>query len=242
MKFKDKVVLVTGSSKGIGKAIALAFAKEGAKVVINYNKSEKEANEVLEQINKLSSGIVIRCDVSKEKAVKDMIKSIMKNYGRIDILINNAGHYIDGDEWNGSSKIWKETFEQNIIPALNVSKYVAEVFIAQKSGAIVNISSRYSLSGVYDSIAYSASKAGIANITQAYSKLLAPFGKVNTISPSAVRAGYWLRAPKDELENQIASMPNKKLIEPEEIANLALDLCSETSKRTGENILVDGKR
>jgi 3-oxoacyl-[acyl-carrier protein] reductase len=240
MRFKDKVVLVTGSSRGIGKAIALLFAKEGAKVIVNYSKSEKEANEVLKEIKKLSDGIAIKCDVSNETEVKNMINKIIKEFGKIDILVNNVGKYSDGDEWNGTSKIWEKSIKDNIISTLNVSKYVTEIFIKQKSGAIVNISSRFSVSGQYDAIAYAASKAAIVNITQAYSKLLSNFGRANSISPGPVKAGYWLRAPKEELEQTVNSMPNKRLIEPEEIAEKVLFLASDESKDiNGQNILIN---
>ena len=241
MKLKNKIALVTGSSRGIGKAIALMLSKEGAKVIVNYSKSEKEANEVLKEIKKNSDGIAIKCDVSDEKAAKEMIDKILKKFGRIDILVNNVGKYIEGDEWDGPSKVWEETLKYNLIPAMNVSKYVIKIFQKQKSGIIVNIASRMSVSGKFDAIAYSAAKAGIVSITQSYAKLLSPFGRANAISPGAVKAGYWLRAPKEELEQTIASLPKKRLIEPEEIASKVLFLVSDESKEiNGQNILMLG--
>lgn len=243
MALKNKIVLVTGSSRGIGKAIALLFAKKGAKVVVNYSKSEKEADEVVKEINKISEGIAIKCDVSDEKQVKIMIEKIVKKFGRLDILINNAGKYIEGDEWNGSSDIWRETLSQNLISTMSTSKYAAQIFIRQKSGAIVNISSVHSLSGQFDAIAYAASKAGLVSVTQAYAKLLFPFANVNSVSPGATRAGYWLYAPKKELNEIVSRMHNKRLIEPEEIANVVLSLFSpECSKVTGQNIVADGRK
>ena len=240
MRFKGKVVLVTGSSKGMGKATALLFAKEGAKVVIN-SRSEKEANEVVNEIKKISDAIAIKCDVSNEEQVKEMMKKIIQKFGKLDILVNNAGTYIDGDEWNGSSDIWEKTIKQNLISAMNTSKYAAEIFQKQKSGIIVNIASRYSISGQFDSLAYAASKAGIVSITQAYAKLLSPFGRANAISPGATKSGYWLRAPKEEVDVAISKMPEKRLIEPEEIANVVLFLASsESAMINGQNIFVDG--
>ena len=125
MKLKDKIVLVTGSSKGIGKAIAILFAKEGAKIILNYSKSEKEANEVSKEIEKISEVIAIKCDVSKESQVKKMFEKIIQKFGKLDILVNNVGTYIDGDEWNGSAEIWEETLKQNLISAMNTSKYAS---------------------------------------------------------------------------------------------------------------------
>ena len=136
MKLKDKIVLVTGSSKGIGKAIAILFAKEGAKIILNYSKSEKEANEVSKEIEKISEVIAIKCDVSKESQVKKMFEKIIQKFGKLDILVNNVGTYIDGDEWNGSAEIWEETLKQNLISAMNTSKYASEIFQKQKSGII----------------------------------------------------------------------------------------------------------
>ncbi len=241
MKLKDKVVLITGSSRGIGKATALLFAKKGAKIIVNYSKSEKEANDVLNEIGKISESIAIKCDVSKEPQVKKMFEKIIEKFGKFDILVNNVGVYLDGDEWNGSAKIWEKTLRLNLISAMNTSKYATEIFQKQKKGVIVNISSRFSISGRCDALAYSASKAGIVSITQSYAKLLSPFGRANSISPGAVRAGYWIRAPKEEVEANINSSPLKRLIEPEEIANIALFLVSEDSATiTGQNILADG--
>lgn len=243
MKFKDKVVLITGSSRGIGKATALMFAREGAKLIINYSNSKKEALIVVKEINKLDSeAIVIKCDVSKEKEVKKMFKQIISKFGKLDILVNNAGKYIDGDEWNGSSKIWEKTLQQNLISAMNTSKYATEVFQKQERGIIINIASRHSISGQIDALAYAAAKAGMVSITQAYAKFLSPYGRVNAISPGPVNAGYWLRAPKEELKEILKKMPNKKLIEPNEIAKIVLFLASDKCKINGQNIMVNGEK
>lgn len=239
MKLKNKVVLITGSSKGIGRAMALLFAKQGAKIIVNYNKSEKEAINVVREINKISEAIEVKADVSEESQVKKMFEILIKKFGRLDILINNAGSYIEGDEWNGSSDIWKKTLENNLISVMNVSKYAGDIFQKQRSGVIINIASRYSVSGQFDSLAYAASKAGIVNVTQAYAKLLSPFGKVNAISPGPVKSGYWLRAPKEELEQVIAKTPKKRLAKPEEIAKEVLSLVLDDSSINGQNIILE---
>lgn len=240
-RFKDKVVLITGSSRGIGKATALLFAKEGAKVIINYSKSEKEANDTLIQAKKLTNAIAIKCDVTDEKQVEKMIKTIIQKFSKLDILINNAGKYIDGDEWNGNSISWNKTLKENLISVMNTSKYAAKIFQKQKSGVIVNVSSRQSIYGRPDSIAYAAAKAGVVNVANSYAQLLSPYGRANAVSPWPVKAGYWLRAPKKELEETIANSPAKRLIEPEEVAEVILTLASdESSKITGQNIIVDG--
>jgi len=241
MRFKDKVVLVTGASRGIGSAIALAFAEEGAKVIINYLRSEKQANEVLSKVNAVSEGIVIQCDVCDEQQVKQMIDKAVTTFGRIDILVNNAGSYVDDSEWDGTFQAWDETFKQNLFSIMLTSKYTTHLFQKQNSGVIINIASRYALRGRPDALAYASAKAGVVSVTEAYAQLLAPFGRANAVSPGATNAGYWLRAPKDELEETIAASPMKKLIDPKDIAKTVLFLASdEASMISGQNILVDG--
>lgn len=242
MKLRNKVVLITGASKGIGKATAFVLAREGAKVIVNYHTSRAEAASVVRAIKKIGSeATAIQCDVSREKEVKSMIMRAVKTFGKIDILINNAGGYIDGDEWNGTMDVWEKTFHKNVLSTMLVSKYVSERFIKQKSGIIVNIASRQATFPRPDALAYGAAKAGIVNITQSYAKVLAPFGRANVISPSTTNAGYWLTASKQELKASVVSMPLGRIIEPEEIAAGVLFLVSDDSAMiTGQNILIDG--
>lgn len=242
MQFKEKVVLVTWASKGIGKATALEFAKQWAIVIINYSKSKQPAQDVLDQIQNISQGSIIKCDVSDETQVKSMIQEIVKLYGRIDVLVNNVWLYIDGDEWNGTSDVWEKTLKNNLISSMNTSKYATEIFQKQKSGVIVNIASRYALSWRPDTIAYAAAKAGIINITQAYARLLSPFWRANSVSPWATNAWYRLTAPQEELDANIAHTAHKRLIEPEEIAKTILFLASDAAIMiNGQNILADGE-
>lgn len=240
--FKNKVVIVTGSSSGIGAETALAFAKEGASVIITYKENKKGADDIASQICILGGKVlVIQADLINESEAKNVVEKTKDEFGRLDILVNNAGRYIDGDEWNGNADIWTKSLAQNLVSTMNMSKYAIEVFQNQKSGILVNMSSRFSIQGQYDALAYSASRAGIVNITQSYAKLLAPFGRANAVSPGAVNTGYWLRAPKDELEATIAQSPLKKLVEVEDVANLILFLASDkASSITGQNIFVDG--
>lgn len=239
---KNKVVIVTGSSSGIGAQTVLAFAKEGASVVITYKENKDGADEIAYQISAVGGkSLIIQADLINELDAKNVIEKTKEEFGRLDILVNNAGRYIDGDEWNGNSDIWTKSLAQNLVSTMNMSKYAIEIFQNQNSGILINIASRFSIQGQYDALAYSASRAGIVNITQSYAKLLAPFGRANAISPGAVKAGYWLRAPKEELEIAIAESPLKKLIEIEDVVNLILFLASDkASSITGQNIFVDG--
>lgn len=240
--FKNKVVIVTGASSGIGAETALAFAKEGANLVITYKENKIGAEEVASKIIESGGGaITIQADLINEEDAKNVIEKTKQEFGKIDVLVNNAGRYIDGDEWNGTAEIWTRSLQQNLVSVINVSKYAVEIFQEQKSGVIVNISSRYSAQGQFDAISYAAAKAGVVNITQAYAKLLAPFGRANAVSPSAVNTGYWLTAPKEELESTLKDVPLGKLIETKDVAEMVLFLASDKAKNiTGQNIFVDG--
>lgn len=242
MDLKDKVVLITGASSGIGKATALLFAKHGANVAISYKENKQGADEVVSEVEKSGSeAFAIQAELTKEDDAKRLVSEVMNKFGKIDILVNNAGRYIGGDEWNGDAQIWEESLKQNFVSALSVSKYVLEEMQKQKSGVIVNISSRYSVAGQFDAPAYAASKAGIANLTQGQAKLMAPWGRSNTVSPGTVRAGYWLNAPKEELDENLAVTPLQKLVEPEDIAEAVVFLASDKAKMiTGQNLIIDG--
>lgn len=230
----NKTVLITGGSSGIGKATALLFAKNGADIVITYKENKEGADEVIRKINEMGGkALAVQANLINENEAKIVVEKTIQLFGKIDVLVNNAGRYIEGDEWNSTPEVWLKSLQQNLVTAMNISKFVIEIFQKQNRGVMVNIASRYSTDGQFDSLSYAAAKAGIANITQAYAKLLAPYGRANAISPSAVRSGYWLKAPKAELEAQ------PKLIEPEKIAEKILFLASEDSKDiNGQNIPV----
>ena len=229
-----KNILITGGSSGIGRATALMFAKNGANIAFTYKSNKAGADEVVKEIEKLGhKALAIQADLINENEAKKVVDETLKEFMGIDVLVNNAGRYIDGDEWNGSSDIWVKSIQQNLVSMMNVSKYVVEVFLKQKSGVIISIASRHGISGIPDAMSYSAAKAGVINITGIYSKLLAPYGRANTVSPGPVGAGYWLTAPKEELEAQ------GKLVEPETIAEKVLLLASDEAKDiNGQNFQI----
>lgn len=238
-----KTALITGGSSGIGRATALAFAGAGYQVAISYNKNKTGAQETLKQIEVCGVPcIMIEAELSSEENAKALVEAVLEKFKSLDVLVNNAGGYIDGDEWNiGTDDIWTRTLQQNLVSAMNVSKYVVQHFMERKAGVMVNVASRHGLSGQDDALAYAAAKAGIINITQAYAKLLAPFGRANAVSPGAVNTGYWLTAPQNELDETLIDTPTKKLVEPEEIAEAILYLASNQAiSITGHNLVVDG--
>lgn len=243
MNFKDKVVLVTGSSRGIGRSIGVRFAKEGANVIINYKTNEKEAQAITEIISSYGSEcICVQADVSKEKDVKRMIETIIEKFGRIDILVNNAGIAIDNDFQNRSIKDWQETLNTNLIGVFLTSKYAGKYMLENKYGKIINISSTNGIDTIYPySIDYDASKAGLINLTKNLAIEFAPFINVNAVAPGWVDTGMNDDLSKSYLKTEMEKILLKRFAEPEEIADVVLFLASDKARYIdGETIRVDG--
>ena len=243
MRFKDKVILITGASRGIGKATALSFAKEGAKVIVNYNNAEKEANDVVKEISKIGSeAIAIKCDVSKEEEVKKMISDGIKKFSKIDILVNNAGIVFDVPLFEKTLEQWNKTLGVNLIGVFLCSKYAAPHIKKQKSGAIINISSTNGLDTLStESADYDASKAGVISLTKNLASELAPNIRVNCIAPGWVNTDINKGLPKDYVAEETEHILLKRFGKPEEIAKAVLFLASDdASFITGTTLVVDG--
>lgn len=243
MKLKDKVALITGSSRGIGRAIALRFAREGAKIIVNYLNSETNANEVVEEIKKIGSdAIAVKCDVSQEKDVKSMIDKSVKKFGKIDILVNNAGIVYDVPLFKKTLEQWKRTLDVNLIGVFLCSKYVSEYMLKQGSGVIVNISSTNGINtGNPESADYDASKSGVISLTKNLALELAPKIRVNSIAPGWIDTDMNKNLPKDFVKQEREKISLKRFGKPEEIAAVALFLVSDDANFvTGSNIIVDG--
>jgi len=148
---KNKVILITGGSSGIGEATALLFAQNGATVVITYKDNQAGAEKVVAEIEKLGVGsIAIKADLTNDAEAKKVVESVIKEFGGVDVLVNNAGRYIEDDEWDAPADIWIRSLQQNLVSMMSMSKYVAEIFIKQKSGVMINVASRHGLSGIPD--------------------------------------------------------------------------------------------
>lgn len=243
MNFQNKVVLVTGSSRGIGRSIAVKFAKEGANVIINYRSNENEAKAITEIISSYNNNCMcIKADVSKEQDVKRMIDTIIEKYGHIDILINNAGIAIDTDFQNRHVKDWQETLNTNLIGVFLTSKYAGKYMMESKYGKIINISSTNGIDTLYPySIDYDASKAGIINLTKNLAIQFAPYVNVNAVAPSWVNTEMNDELSKSYLKAEMEKILLKRFAEPEEIADVILFLASDKARYIdGEIIRVDG--
>ena len=243
MRFRDKVVLVTGAGRGIGKAIALGFAREGAKVIVNYYNSEKEAENVVDEVKKLGSdAVAVKCDVGQEKEVKAMFDAAVKKFGKIDILVNNAGIVYDVPLLEKTVEQWKKILDTNLIGVFLCAKYAALAMKKNKSGAIVNIASNNGLTtNSPESADYDASKAGVISLTKNLAEELAPKIRVNCIAPGWVDTEMNKDLPKDFVQKEMKRTFVQRFAKPEEIANVALFLASDDAGfMTGSIIVADG--
>ncbi len=243
MKLKNKVALITGSSRGIGKAIAIQFAKEGATVVVNYIKHEDKAKETVKEIERLGSkSIAIKCDVSNEEEVKNMIDKIIKTFGKIDILVNNAGIVYDIPLMEKTEEQIDRTFYVNFKGVWWCSKYTANYMKKIGSGVIINISSTNGTHTLNpESADYDASKAAVISLTKNLAEELAPNIRVNCIAPGWINTEINKDLPKDYVKEETRKILLKRFGKPEEIASVALFLASDdASFITRSIIIVDG--
>ncbi|MDI6745323.1 MAG: 3-oxoacyl-ACP reductase FabG [Thermodesulfovibrionales bacterium] len=238
-----KVVLVTGGSKGIGRAIADIFASNGDAVVINYNKSHDEAEELRKSLSLINNAVSIeQADISDYGQVKGMTGRIIEKYGRIDVLVNNAGIIKDGFLMLMTEKDWKDVIAVNLTGVFNCSKAVTEHMISQKSGVIINVSSLSGITGLSGQTNYSAAKGGVISFTKALSKELAPFGiRVNAVAPGVIETEI-VESINERVKKQfIENIPLKRFGRTGEVASVVKFLASEdASYVTGETICITG--
>ena len=237
---ENKVTLITGASKGIGADIVRNFAKEKARVVINYNNSEKEAVSLAGEVTSLGgTPLLIKADVSKFNEVKNMFEIVKKIFGTVDVLVNNAGLC----DYSLMCDIAPETIDKlvdvNLKGALYCSKEASQIMLSNQSGKIINISSIWGEVGGANEVTYSATKAGIIGLTKALSKEL-EFNniQVNAIAPATVvDTGMTKNLNKETLEELKQESPNKKLLTTKDVSDMVLYLASEKGdKLTGEVI------
>ena len=239
--FSGKIALVTGASSGIGKAIAIELAKNGANVIVNYNKNEKAALEVVEEIKNLGrKSIAVKADISNFDEVKSMFGRIKTEFGFIDILINNAGIIMDKTLQNMDANEWNSVIKVNLNGVYNVTKHALPLL--RKKGRIISISSIVGLYGNFGQTNYAASKAGIIGFTKSLAKELGRHGiTVNVIAPGFIETEILNSIPSAKRNSLANDIPLGNLGNPEDVANLAAFLASEKSSYiTGEFISVDG--
>ena len=244
---KGKVVIITGARQGMGKADALLFAKNGAKVTV-ADISQEECQLVVEEIEKSGGeALAVKCDVASEKEVEEMVKKTVDKFGKVDILVNNAGICQFKPFLEMTEEEWKKTLDVNLKGYFLCAKACAKEMIKHKSGAIVNIASVVMGQigmGMAGLAHYSASKGGIAALTKTLALELAQYNiRVNAIAPGAIDTPMAASAKADQktLEQTLAVIPLHRMGKPEEIASTVLFLTSDASSYiTGSIVVVDG--
>ena len=245
MRLKDKVALVTGSSRGVGKAIAIGYAKEGAKVVVNYTSNENAAKEVVESIEKLgASAIAVKADVAKKAEAESLVKAAVDQFGGIDILVNNAGFTRPAMMLKMTEEQWDEVVDLHLKGAFLCAQAAAKHMTQKKSGKIINVTSVAGLVGTVGQINYSAAKGGVLSMTKSMARELAKDNIcVNVISLGIVATDMTEKIRTDEKLKEIYMnrILLKRFAEADDIAPAFVFLASaESNYITGQLLCVDG--
>ena len=240
----SKTVLITGGSRGIGKATSLEFAKCGYNIVINYVSDDISAKKLKSYIveNYDVDVMLCKCDVSKEDDVKDMVNSIIHNYEKIDVLVNNAGIAIDTTFDDKKIEDFKNILDINLIGPFILSREVGKYMLKQGFGSIVNVSSTNALDTYYEySLDYDASKAGLVSLTHNLASYYAPNIRVNAVAPGWVDTEMNKELDSSYIKEECDKIYLKRFAKPEEIAKAIYFLASDdASYITGEVLRVDG--
>lgn len=243
MDLNGKVVLITGGSRGIGKAIAIKLASYKANIVINYTSNKEHALKVKEEIESYGvKSIVIKCDVSKSDEVNNMIEEVVKEFGQIDILVNNAGITRDGLLMRMKEEDFDSVIDINLKGVFNCTKSATKYMMKKRYGKIINISSVVGLIGNAGQANYCASKAGVIGLTKSSARELASRNiNVNAIAPGFIDTDMTSVLNENLKETMLKNIPQNRFGSPEDVANLVLFLASDMSSYiTGQIINVDG--
>lgn len=240
---KNKIALVTGAGRGIGREIALTFAREGAIVCINYRGSKERAREVKEQIeSEGGKAALYPCDVSDFSACEALAKDIIKEYGRVDILVNNAGITRDGLIMKMKEEDFDAVIQTNLKGTFNTIRHLSRYMVKQRSGRIINISSVSGILGNAGQANYAAAKAGVIGLTKTMARELASRGiTVNAVAPGFVDTEMTKVLSDSVKEAACGQIPLGRFGHPSDIANMVSYLASDkASYITGQVISVDG--
>jgi NAD(P)-dependent dehydrogenase (short-subunit alcohol dehydrogenase family) len=241
---RQRVALVTGSATGVGRAVAIRFARLGFAVAINYSRSDAEANEVVANVRALGvRAILCKATVADDGQVRTMVERCRAELGGLDVLVNNAGttHFIPHTELDAvTDAVWDEIFQVNLKGAFYASR-AAMPLLRERKGCIVNVSSVAGLQGHGSSIPYSASKAAMNCMTQSLARAFAPDVRVNAVAPGPIQT-RWLVGHEEHVDKAIAQTPLKRAATPDDVADVIEFLALGTTLMTGQVVVVDGGR
>ncbi|MFU0790916.1 3-oxoacyl-[acyl-carrier-protein] reductase [Cerasibacillus sp. JNUCC 74] len=240
---EGKNALVTGASRGIGRAIALELAKQGSNVAVNYAGNEKKAEAVVQEVEKLGcKAIKIKTDVADEAAVKMMVKEVISEFGSLDILVNNAGITRDNLLMRMKETEFDEVINTNLKGVFLCTKAVTRQMMKQRAGKIINVASIVGISGNPGQANYVAAKAGVIGLTKTTAKELASRNiLVNAVAPGFISTDMTEALSQEQQEEMLAMIPLQKLGEPEDVAKVVRFLASDdASYITGQTIHIDG--
>ncbi len=243
MKLQDRVAIVTGAGRGIGRAVALGLAQEGARVVVNYSRSSEAAEDVVRQIADAGGeALAVRGDVADSAQVDALISAAMERWGRVDILVNNAGITRDKLILRMTEADWDAVVDTNLKGAFLCAKAVAPRMVKQRSGVIVNIGSVIGTAGGAGQVNYSASKAGLVGLTKSLAKELGGRNvRVNAVAPGFIETDMTQALKEEQREAVRKQIPLERFGTGEDIANVVVFLCSDGAAYIqGDVITVDG--
>ena len=240
----SKVALITGGSRGIGEAISKKFASAGYNIIINFKQSVEKAQKLKIQLEKDFNIEVMlsQANLSKEKDIINMINECMKKFGKIDVLVNNAGIVIDKEFEDRTVEDWKNTLDVNLIAPFLLTKIVGKEMMKQKKGSIINISSTNGINTYYpSSVDYDASKSGLISLTYDSAVQYSPYVRVNCIAPGWVNTEMNKELEEDFVKSKTEKILVKRFGEPEEIANVVVFLASDEASFINSAVIkVDG--
>ena len=244
MKLKNKTILITGASRGIGYQTAYEVAKEGANVIINYNNSIKQAKE-LEQLLKKefdTKTLLVKADIKNEQEIIEMVNNSIKHFQKIDVLINNAAICKDTTFEDKTKENFMEILETNLVGTFLVSKHVSHHMLKEKSGKIINITSTNATYSYYpESLDYDASKAGIISLTHNLALHLSPYITVNAVSPGWTKTDMNKELSKEQIKKEEEKILLNRFAQPQEIAKVIAFLSSDDANYINNQIInVDG--
>lgn len=246
MKLKGKTALITGASRGIGRTIAESYAAEGANLALHCHVWDAEEDKLLKELRKKFDVKIefFEAEFAKLDQVKKLYQAVHKKFGSIDILVNNAATYLDGDFFSSSEKNWDYILDVNLKSIYFLSQMVAKKMLTGRGGSILNITS---VAGLYPrkaSLEYSLSKAGLVHLTKSLALILAPKIRVNAIAPSYTWSGFMpFMKKQQEVKKRMKMIPLKRFNDPEDIAKMALFLVSGDARNvTGQIMVIDGGR